>query len=350
MAKTRDDRYDFARGILMLGVVWGHMITALKYGSDSPSWILAFFRTYDMPAFAFITGIFLKKSIENHSFKENILNKVGMILIPTAIWCLLFNFFIGDFTIHFSEYWFLWATFYSTIIIICVERVFRGKRWLQILALMAFLVITHTGIWDRWNVGFLLFPMIVGYFFDDIKKKLSQRILDLAPWILLGVFTLLQCFWSTDYNVWNAGCNMLADSGRNALFVLYRGVIGLIGSVLMIHIFKWLFFALKGTQNLVTQKILQGGVLLGKVTLEIYILQSVLVTAYGATLVRKVSELMGFNPIIANLPLLNMFIAPILSIIAIIIMYFIQKAIKCIPLIGRYCYGININHLLRGKQ
>ena len=62
MISKRNAKYDFYRGLLMLGVVWGHTITALRYGIGGSSGLLHFFRTYDMPMFAFISGYFLNKS------------------------------------------------------------------------------------------------------------------------------------------------------------------------------------------------------------------------------------------------------------------------------------------------
>lgn len=55
---NRNEKFDFIKGLLILGVVWGHMITALKCDSDTSFWIHSFMRIYDMPMFASLQDIF----------------------------------------------------------------------------------------------------------------------------------------------------------------------------------------------------------------------------------------------------------------------------------------------------
>ena len=59
---NRNAKWDFYKGMLIWGVVIGHMITALKAGGDCYVWLHTFLRTYDMPMFAFISGYFIYNS------------------------------------------------------------------------------------------------------------------------------------------------------------------------------------------------------------------------------------------------------------------------------------------------
>lgn len=102
----------------MIGVVLGHSITALKAGSNCDVRMHVFIRTYDMPFFAFISGVFLRKSCEKHNTFENVFNKVtsipydpdflGWFIAPTVAvvsvavcWLIREGFgkipFVGDF-------------------------------------------------------------------------------------------------------------------------------------------------------------------------------------------------------------------------------------------------------------
>lgn len=61
----RDKRIDFAKGMLMFCVIYGHMINALLSGTPhSPIWLHVFVRTFDMPFFMILSGYFLKRSLE----------------------------------------------------------------------------------------------------------------------------------------------------------------------------------------------------------------------------------------------------------------------------------------------
>lgn len=73
----RDNRFDFYKGLLMVGVVYGHVLTALQNGQYGTLGVHSFIRMYDMPMFAFIAGYFLKSSCSRHGFAYNVINKVG---------------------------------------------------------------------------------------------------------------------------------------------------------------------------------------------------------------------------------------------------------------------------------
>ena len=49
MSGRRDTGIDFIKGMLIFGVVYGHLITALTVGSHCQVWLHTFMRTFDMP-------------------------------------------------------------------------------------------------------------------------------------------------------------------------------------------------------------------------------------------------------------------------------------------------------------
>lgn len=117
----RDKRWDFYKGLLIFSVVLGHTITALKAGASEPVWVLIFIRTFDMPMFAFVTGVFLRKSCNKRSFYENIINKVCTLLIPIILWNWILNLMLGDFCLNTGRFWFLWSIFYVCCIVILID-------------------------------------------------------------------------------------------------------------------------------------------------------------------------------------------------------------------------------------
>lgn len=81
----RDSKIDFYKGMLMVGVIWGHTINAYHL-SDYTCWIHLFFRTYDMPFFMLLSGVFLAVSIQKYDLKKLLLNKLTTLFVPLAVW------------------------------------------------------------------------------------------------------------------------------------------------------------------------------------------------------------------------------------------------------------------------
>ena len=84
MADKRDTGIDFIKGILIFGVVYGHVITALTVGSHQQVWLHTFMRTFDMPFFMLLSGFFFRKSLSSNGFVKVLLNRLTMIgiLLP----------------------------------------------------------------------------------------------------------------------------------------------------------------------------------------------------------------------------------------------------------------------------
>lgn len=236
----REKRWDFYKGMLMFSVVVGHTITALKAGASEPVWVLIFIRTFDMPMFAFVTGVFLRKSCNKHLFYENILNKVGTILLPIILWNWILNLLTGNFSLSIGQFWFLWSIFYVCCIVILID-VAKKRRLLQVVLFGIAIVIFHTLIIDRWNIGFILFPCVIGYYYKELTRRIT-----LWHWntkilraLIIIVFFSCQLFWTTEYNVWNAGCNVMAEGALPK--ITFRGLVGIMGCFSMKSIFDFIY-------------------------------------------------------------------------------------------------------------
>lgn len=340
----RDERWDFYKGILMFCIVTGHTITVLKAGVQDPVWLLIFIRTFDVPMFAFITGVFLKKSCNKHSWRENILNKIGSILVPIIIWNWIFNLLLGHPSISVKRFWFLWSIFFCCCIIILIDAIAKQRKVLRGTLFFSVVILSHTIIIDPWNIGFLFFPCVIGYYYDNILKKVKcyfNNTLILKILIIL-FFLCCQIFWSVEYNVWNAGCNIL-DTG--AFFkIMFRGMIGVLGCFSMKFVFDFIFDRLPKINFL-----RQGGICLGMVTLEMYIVQTLFVESYGAIVIRKIISIIGFNPFWPNIYIGGFIVAPVVAFSSLVIMYKIIMFIKKIPRIGNCIFGISYLKIKRER-
>ena len=346
MDNIRDERYDFYKGLLMIGVIFGHVLTALQAGYGKTVWIHEFIRTYDMPMFAFISGIFIKKSCEKRDPVKNILNKVGGVLLPALIWSELFALISGRLILSTGGLWFLFASFLSSIIIILIDQV--KNITIQILCFIAVIVLFHTLIIDSFMTGFLLAPAVFGYYYEKImycvKTRLQEKTRKIYSVVIFLAFVLAQCFWKTDYNVWTLGCNILNNGAyfRNSACVLYRFVIGILGCIVMKNIFDILYKILAADNSKESHYILCKILVWGRETLELYILHAWFVSVAGAKVISILVSKLGSNPFVINKRLLVLLIAPLITMATLYCMHFFSNQIKRIPVLGKHLFSIKI--------
>jgi len=337
----RDNRYDFYKGMLMLGVIFGHVLTALQNGQGGTFPLHAFIRTYDMPMYALISGYFLRSSCNRHSPVYNILGKIGGILFPAILWDVLFNLIGGTIAINIDRFWFLPAIFFCSVIIILADYI--GKKTNGIatgifLALAIF--VFHTRFMENYNVGFLLVPCVFGYYMEDMKGMIvGSKLKNCLKFTVVFIFVVSWCFWKTDYSVWVTGCDILRDNRilTNMAIMLFRGLIGITGSLTMMWLWSGVYDCF--SKHCCVDYICK----IGRKTVELYILHSWLVTVAGARVVKILAELLGMNIFYFNERLLVLAFAPIVTVVTTLVVYYAQLYIKKIPVVGKYTFNLPLN-------
>jgi fucose 4-O-acetylase-like acetyltransferase len=320
--------------MLIWGVVIGHMITVLKCGSDTTVWLHTFLRTYDMPMFAFICGYFLRKSIYKHSWKNVMLRKIETILYPTVLWNVILNVLTRNMSIYL---WYLWSIFFCSIIVCSIVNI-SDKKWVRNLLFVVVILVTHCGVGSAVNLGFLLFPCIVGFYYNSIEFFLQQHTNSIQRRgigiMCCIVFIIMQLFWRTEYSVWSVGTDITAGF-RIFFLVVYRGAIGIVGCFVIMHVYN-LILRIKKTY------IIDIICTWGKSTLEIYILQSLFVEIIGGKIIGLIVNRIGVNPFILSGSFLGFVIAPIFAFIAVLAMNELQLLLKKIPCIGRWFFRLDL--------
>ena len=167
--------------------------------------------------------------------------------------------------------------------VIVIDRIFQKYTLLKFFIFIAALIVTHIVTLPA-NVGFLLFPFLVGFYKEDLSHKIEKYKI-LKPLVVVEFF-ILEFFWTGKFNVWNIGCNIFAFGTPllTGLEMLYRGIIGILGSVVM----GWLFDIIYNirTKNKSFEKIVNFIELVGRNTLQIYILQTFFVETFLSRFVR----------------------------------------------------------------
>ena len=351
---VRNRRYDFCKGMLMIGVVYGHILTTLQGASPITFPIHQFIRTYDMPMFAFISGIFLKRSCQKHSIVINLINKIGGILFPCLIWDIVFNFCTGHFDFVIGRFWYTYSIFYIMMIIILIDWIGRSNKYFKVLLFMISITVFHTLIIDRYNIGFLIAPAVVGYYYEGSKLKSYEysdlRVSHIIKFSLLFVFVLLQCLWKIDYNVLNLGCDIFkggyACCLANVSGIFFRFVIGILGCFVM----KWVFdmvYDLFSSERHTFWLFLKDHICeLGVVTFEIYILQCEMIII-GKRVVAVLTDAVAFNIFTLNANIFVYIIAPVVTVVSLYFLFYLQLVLKRMPLLGKYAFNIPLKNLVK---
>lgn len=295
----------------MWGVIWGHTITALRAGQGQPVWILTFFRTYDMPLFMLLSGYFLAKSMSHKSAVEVALDRIGMILIPLFFWEIIIGL-TGPLFVsvkNLFSLWFLWSLVGCTGISIVIFGVVKSKK-LAVCLMAAVIVLIHCLNFIPFNIGYMLPFFTLGYCIQLIGDIDGIRSFKFRGFAVIA-FVVMQCFWSGQYNVWNAGTYILDNLGKTLPIILFRGCIGIFGCLVMPVLFDILY------DKLIHTRWKTFFVSAGKETLLLYILQSVVIEKGLSKLCLLLTNFLGWNPLTANMRFLGYVMAPAIALTCI---------------------------------
>lgn len=155
----RNERIDFYKAMLMLGVVWGHCITNLLVGDDNTIGIHVIVRTYDMPMFMLISGYFLAFSMEKRTWSTLVKEKVMRIALPMIFWGLLIC--KGKVINVFDCFYFLSALFLSSIVVLTIGKI--NKLCIQIITFIFVTIVLNFIPLYLWNLSYLFPYFVLGY-------------------------------------------------------------------------------------------------------------------------------------------------------------------------------------------
>lgn len=340
METNRNGLIDFSKGLLILGVIWGHTITALKPYGGAPVWILTFFRTYDMPFFMIIAGYLLRLSSRKRDSISLFLSKVGGILVPLLIWEVLIGVCGPLWTSvkNIFSLWYLWSYFGCASIIIAVNFVIKNQK-LRTCAHLSVIVFLHILPFEApFNLGYMYPFICIGYYLEQLKETAKKHKSDDSTKIFVAVFAFfvfLLCFWENRYNVWNVGSSFILASGKQYLIILFRSLIGIVGCFCMWYVFKMLY-------ETFPEKIKGYFLNAGKNSMMIYILQAIIIEHCFSMCYKYLVDKLGYNPLTENSRLLGYILAPTIALLTIFISCAAVTLIKKIPYAGKALTGFRI--------
>ena len=295
MEKQRNPYFDILKAISIILVIVGHCIQYgagmdyLRSGIFLYNPLFIFIYSFHMPLFMIISGYLFGYSCKNKSEKQLLFSKIKQLLIPLFCWSFI-NLFIQIIKVWagistnpitfiwmcqtvFSGFihgpWFLWAIWWSSLVVIIGRRFFKDNVLFYLLICLLTLIIP-----DKNNTAvykFMLPFFLAAYLFNsyDYKTKFKKLCNSKLLAILFGVlFVILLRYYNFDSYIYTSGHCVL---GKNIWWQLnnnlFRFFIGTFGSISVMYL---VYFLTNQRQNAVINFF--GNI--GQKTLGIYLISN----------------------------------------------------------------------------
>lgn len=176
MGKQRVEFYDYIKGFLMIGIVFGHFLNAFSFISNQGSILHLLVRTYDLPMYMLLGGVLLSKTIGKYILSKLLIRKISTVARPTIILGTIFGVItyivIGKLSVlnvikYISGIWFMWSFFLCTIIVAVVTKLIANNR-LQIVLLVCIQIILHLLPYDPYNLNYMFPFFVLGFYLPGI--------------------------------------------------------------------------------------------------------------------------------------------------------------------------------------
>lgn len=342
---------DVCRGVAIFLVIWGHVLQqGLQCVVDvSENGVFRVIYSFHMPLFSIISGYFFYNSQKKKNFRELVLTRSCRLIVVIVIWntihyicSLILDAFFGlDVVISLRDwltavscgYWFLWAVLFCTIVVGVAVKKLPERFWMMGFVLFIPLILVSP---CRWVILSIYPFFIAGFMYNKMIDSGKQ----FAPWIqfmaILVYIVGMMFYFSIPYignSEWKPfleiGLAMLKGLagfpeliGQATKISLYY-VLGSTGSIAIITIIE--VIAEKFKNNAVTECVAR----LGKYSLQVYILQRILVELILGRLYQEVTFRTGNNIIYGNTVVFTFVYSLAIAIICTGIIYCIVRYVFC---------------------
>lgn len=348
METKRIALYDYIKGILMLGIVFGHFLNAFSSVSNQSSVLHLLVRTFDLPMYMLLGGVLLNKTIGKYTLSQFIVRKISKVARPTIVlgsilgiitYTVLGSFQLLKLLQYIFGIWFMWSFFISTIIVCIVTKLIK-RPILQITVFCIIQLSLHLISYNLFNLNFMFPFFVLGFYLPAInlffKKNQETKVKDCRLiCVSFVLFIILFSFWNSSYMIWESDGLLLQDTIQKSLVAVYRFCIGIFGSICAFYVMKTLYSVLDKKINSTVLKI-------GKESMSIYIIHSFLVSQCFSSALKIICGRTALirNFITSNWRFVILFVAPILSILTCLIIQKFVELIKKNRMVSKIVYGV----------
>lgn len=339
MEKSRLKSFDLLKSFAIYLVIWGHCIKGFLSSDCSDNIIYRILYSFHVALFMMISGYFAVSSMRLKSI-DFFLKKLRQLIYPCFIWGLIIllfvyltkkrEYFMSDISIKqlfidlywYADFWFLKSCF------ICYSLLFLGvhlglkKRYWVILTLLISQLITP------FFVSFMYPCFVIGY---ELKNNSSFcKVIRRSAIPLWCFFLIMLAFWNK--TVWDYSHGLSMDVFNHgilyviciSMFRFYRLLIGVVGALACISL------ALNISNERINNPIVSIMCLWGTYTLEVYIMQSVI-------LEKTIRHFINFDHL--NDALFNLVVSPSLSLIILIVCVLLALLIMKSTILRLFLFG-----------
>lgn len=357
--EERDLFTDFLKGFAVILVVWGHAIQYCYGGTEEfyENPLFKFIYSFHMPLFMIISGYLCYHSVKKYSYEQFFVKRLKGIVVPFFIFGFLcavagninnlydflsfkgvYNFFNY---ILYIGYWFLFAVFVCSMIMVLIEKSFSlyhtenriFKILLYILAIVCGAYVCSVLPYE--NQTLYMYPyFVIGFLYFKFKDKIPDMFKRIFGMISIIAFIVMLFFFRREHYIYITGMFLPEPSKGFAQIPidLFRYGIGLFGSISVI-------FVLRMLNKILSKKIVNIFVVIGKYSLQFYLLQRLLVEFIFGSLFSELVVKLGSNPLTGNIYLYNMVITPLITIVFAAIMYAIIKLLYKLKRFSAFIFG-----------
>lgn len=284
-----------------------------------------------MPLFALVSGYLFYISYKRRTIKEILCKRIVGLLQPLLIWGslyyisyqILLKILEGNMTLSIKEwwitisgpfFWFLWSMMVSSICVLVSEYV---KKYSIVCMIIMFALVS---IFPNGEYTMFVYPFFVcGVVGQKYKEKISKYINSYIEWGIIAVFIILLFFYEEKHYIYTTGISLftLERSWLEQLGIdCFRYMIGLLGSLSVIILTK------KGIHRF-PKNIKKVLALCGKKSLEIYILQCIIVSWIFSMFYSNISLRVGVA--LRNIMIIDLFVAPLTTIAFVMLIILLIK-------------------------
>lgn len=312
----RNVTFDVVKSVAIFTVLWGHVIQYLSSGIYYENRICQIIYSFHMPLFMIVVGFFSIRSLKR-TFGEFMLRKFVQLLMPsitiTMVYCMLMKCtnMGGVIEALIMNLWFLKAVFLCYFLFYCCMFAVKSNRlvYLVIITLLSQFVFIY-----QFNLMFscFMFGVILQHHWEWIKHKA-------LPLALISGIIFIMMLIPWDDRFWiipSGGVYPLSSIKQFESFLFqfyYRMLIGIVGSIFFIMLSELICLRFQDSY------IVKHLSVLGKETLGIYLLQTILIE----TLLWRWLKFDDMNIIIFSL-----LIAPVISVLVLYLCLICIKVLR----------------------
>lgn len=201
MSNVRVSKWDNMKFLLMLAVVMGHVVTYYTAQSDGLKWLNFFIYIFHMPAFVFVSGLFMKNTVKQKRY-----DKIFSYLIlgfVTKMCKFIANCIIGkairiEYFNEDSVAWYAFAVFVFAMVTVYLQRF--NKTYVFVLAIALGVMVGYDKSVDTYlSLAriFAFYPFFYAGFCLDSEKiieftdKIWVKIVSAISIIVTGVLSFI---------------------------------------------------------------------------------------------------------------------------------------------------------------